>query len=226
MDSSANRKNDIAPRTLHGRAIKQKRGHTTYLALINAGFRLLEEKDLDNISIAELSKKAGYTVGSFYARFDSKDQFFDALVAYHLEQRTRTLDLLYEKYPPEKLPSHLVKNIIDYYMAHRRFWRACQMRNVRDPEFARKFRENFSNRSQKFTTYMESQLRRSLTKTEKADINFAFQILMGTVNNAAFNESGPILLGQKLYIKEMQRTFVLVSGIDKLFAEMTDGKNK
>src|SRR5690606_8138411 len=81
----------------HGRAIKQQRGHQTYRALLEAGFRLLQSKDLNKISIAELSTSAGYSIGAFYARFHSKDEFFDALVAWHLEQRSQTLGKLYEK---------------------------------------------------------------------------------------------------------------------------------
>jgi len=78
----------------HGRKIKQKRGHRTYNALISTGFKLLEKKDLEKISVAELSREAGYSVGAFYARFHSKDEFFEALVHEHLRNRTETLNLV------------------------------------------------------------------------------------------------------------------------------------
>jgi AcrR family transcriptional regulator len=205
--------------TIHGRAIKQKRGRQTYDALIEAGFRLLETKDLDNISISELSLDAGYSIGAFYARFRSKDEFFDAMVAYHMVQRSETLKQLYVKLPVEKLVPQLIKNIIEYYRKNRRFWRASQMRNVRDPVFAKAFRENFMFRCNVFITHMERELQRKLTKAEKDAIVFAFQLLMSTVNNAAFNEPGPILLGQQRYVHEMQRAFTLVSGVNAMLEE-------
>lgn len=211
---------------LHGRAIKQQRGHQTYDALIDAGFRLLQTKDLDNISIAELSTTAGYSIGAFYARFRSKDEFFDALVAAHKVQRSGTLQQLYEKLPPEKLVPQLVKNIIEYYRRNSRFWRASQMRNVRDPVFAKAFRDNFMYRCNIFITHMENELQRKLTKSEKVAIIFAFQLLISTVNNAAFNEPGPIVLGEKRYVHEMQRAFTLVSGVEKLFEEIAARKAK
>lgn len=203
----------------HGRAIKQQRGHQTYTALIEAGFRLLQSKDLDRISIAELSTSAGYSIGAFYARFRSKDEFFDALVEWHLQQRSETLDRLYEKLPLDALVPQLIKNIADYYRKNRRFWRAAQIRNVRDPVFAKTFRENFGFRSNRFIGHLENVLGRQLTRSEQAAVVFAFQLVMGSVNNAAFNESGPIQLGQKLYVQEMQRAFALVSGMDALLAE-------
>lgn len=203
----------------HGRTIKQQRGHQTYTALVEAGFRLLQSKDLDRISIAELSTSAGYSIGAFYARFRSKDEFFDALVEWHLQQRSQTLGRLYDKLPLNQLVPQLIKNIVDYYRKNRRFWRAAQIRNVRDPVFAKTFRENFSYRSRRFIEHLQQVLGRRLSASEQAAIVFAFQLVMGSVNNAAFNESGPIQLGQKLYVQEMQRAFVLVSGIDALMAE-------
>ena len=68
--------------------VRQKRGQITYDALIETCFDLLQEKDFDEISIAELSQKAGYSVGAFYARFKSKDELFDAMIERHLEQAT------------------------------------------------------------------------------------------------------------------------------------------
>ena len=68
--------------------IKQKRSEKTYDALIDTAFELLEKREFDDISIAELSQRAGYSVGAFYARFKSKDELFEALVARHIEHRT------------------------------------------------------------------------------------------------------------------------------------------
>ena len=59
--------------------IRQKRGRVTYDALIDTAFTLLEQKEFDEISIAELAQKAGYSVGAFYARFHSKNELFDAM---------------------------------------------------------------------------------------------------------------------------------------------------
>jgi hypothetical protein len=67
-----------------GRAIKPDRGRKTYAALVETGFQLLESRDFESISIAELARSAGYSIGAFYARFDSKDEFFHALTARHL----------------------------------------------------------------------------------------------------------------------------------------------
>ena len=69
--------------------IRQKRGQVTYDALIDTCFELLQERDFDQISIADLAQKAGYSVGAFYARFRSKDELFDAMVLRHVQNRCK-----------------------------------------------------------------------------------------------------------------------------------------
>ena len=66
------------------RRVRQKRSQKTYDALIATSFKLLEQREFDEISVAELAQRARYSVGAFYARFHSKDELFDALVAQHL----------------------------------------------------------------------------------------------------------------------------------------------
>ncbi|MFC1841153.1 TetR/AcrR family transcriptional regulator, partial [Thermodesulfobacteriota bacterium] len=69
----------------------QKRSKKTYDAMIKTGFKLLRKRPWDSITIAELSRTAGYSVGAFYARFKSKDEFFDALAAHHRKARKAAL---------------------------------------------------------------------------------------------------------------------------------------
>ena len=53
------------------------------------GVRAARRKEFDEISIAELAQKAGYSVGAFYARFRSKDELFDAMVQQHVQNRRK-----------------------------------------------------------------------------------------------------------------------------------------
>ena len=77
---------------LRGLDIKQSRSKKTYDALIKTGFRLLKKRDFDSITVAELSKSAGYSVGAFYARFRSKEELLGALAAHHRKARKAALE--------------------------------------------------------------------------------------------------------------------------------------
>src|SRR5690606_35822915 len=105
--------------------IKQKRGQRTYDALIATGFRLLAQCEFEAITIAELSQAAGYSVGAFYARFKSKDEFFDALIAHHLADRVRTRERLFASVDGDAWIRAVIAEAVNYYWRRRRFVRAA-----------------------------------------------------------------------------------------------------
>ncbi|KCZ62141.1 hypothetical protein L53_12915 [Hyphomonas sp. L-53-1-40] len=51
------------------------------LALYREGRALLSRNDLDQVSISQVSKAAGISVGAFYVRFRDKDAFLDFVIA-------------------------------------------------------------------------------------------------------------------------------------------------
>lgn len=194
-------------------AIKQERGHITYDALIEAGFKLLTERDIEDISIFDLARVAGYSVGAFYARFRSKDEFFDALIERHLERRTATQKRLVETLPRETLVPELISNIVDYYWENHVFWRAVIRRTLRDPALWEPFRQHFNENLERFTARVEQEIARPLNEKEIRSITFAFQTIMGTINISIINQPGPVFIGQDPFKEEVIRAFIQVSGL-------------
>src|SRR4030088_57659 len=66
------------PRTL---PTQQRRSQETTVALLEAAAAMLRERSLDELSIEDLCKRVGVTIGAFYGRFESKDAFFSALMS-------------------------------------------------------------------------------------------------------------------------------------------------
>ena len=60
---------------------RQKRSRETTLALLKAGAEMLRRRSLAELSIEALCAEVGATVGAFYSRFESKDAYFNALMA-------------------------------------------------------------------------------------------------------------------------------------------------
>lgn len=205
------------------RRIKQKRGRKTYGALIETGFALLEHRELEAISIAELAKAAGYSTGAFYARFRSKDEFFDAMIAHHLEYRTQARDRLLATVPSYTLIDALIEDLVQYYWKHRRFWRAALIRTVRDPDFWEPIRIHGREFAGLLIERIGKHAPRPLTRQQETNIRFAVQLALGTINNAIINRPGPIFLGQKLFVKNLVRAFRLVSDYDNLMRAADKG---
>ncbi|MGY4454941.1 AcrR family transcriptional regulator [Bradyrhizobium sp. i1.3.1] len=60
---------------------RQKRSRETTLALLRAGAGMLRTRSLAELSIEALCTEVGATVGAFYSRFESKEAYFNALMA-------------------------------------------------------------------------------------------------------------------------------------------------
>jgi AcrR family transcriptional regulator len=209
-----------------GHRIKQKRGQKTYDRLVETSFKLLQQHEFEEITIAELTRAAGYSVGAFYARFRSKDEFFDAMIVEHIADRTKARSEIFATVANDELVHALVEETVTYYWKRRRFWRAALMRSIRDPEFWEPLRRLGIGFADLLVARINERARQPLTKDEDANVRFAFQLLLGTINNAIINRPGPVFIGQAQFIANMARAFRLVSEYDRLMSIPQKPKRK
>lgn len=201
---------------LPGLKIKQDRGKKTYDALITTCFKLLKKQVFDSITVAELAKSAGYSVGAFYARFRSKDEFFNAMVAYHLKTSKEALDRLFSTFHNNELIDALIKDIVHYFSVNQNFWRAALVRSMSDPDFWTPIRKSGHDVARRVIERLSEEAGRPLTEMEDTNLRFAFQITFGTINNSVINQPGPIFMNQELFVEKLNRAFRLVSGFDNI----------
>jgi AcrR family transcriptional regulator len=76
----------LRPATGHDR-----RRLRTRAKLLTAARALLSEKGIDTLQVAEVTKRAGVGIGSFYNHFASKEELADAVVAEALAQLTEAM---------------------------------------------------------------------------------------------------------------------------------------
>lgn len=106
MDLSALVLDDDIPGVLPARQARSVRLRDAY---IQAGFELLNSKRLSDLTVSDLAKACGGSVGSFYTRFEDKEAFFRALRAAAVGAFTREIHArvsmakLYEMEPGEAL---------------------------------------------------------------------------------------------------------------------------
>ena len=199
-----------------GPVAKQRRSQITYNKLIEAGFRLLETRDFDSISIAEIAKQAGYSVGAFYARFENKEEFFLALVHKHNAGRHESMDAFFSKNKDGDLIALYVQQTVKRLWNARFFWRASLRRSLEDADFWEPFRKLSHRAADKFVEAKAEEIGRALTKKEEMDIRFALQIVLGTINNAMTNRPGPLMPEHRDFQKRLVEAFRLVSHFDEI----------
>ena len=210
---------------LSGIRIKQNRSKKTYDALIKTGFKLLKTREYDSITVSELSKSAGYSVGAFYTRFRSKDEFFDALVVHHFKIRYANLERLFSTLYSHDFADVLIEDIVYYYRTNHRFWRAALIRSIRDPEFWSPFKKSGQNLAGIFISRLSELASRPLADSEKTNVYFAFQMVFGIINNTIINEPGPITMEQKLFSEKLTRAFRLMTDYDNILKGKPSGKH-
>lgn len=200
-----------------GKQIRQQRAQQTYDALVRTGFRLLDRKEFESITVAELAREAGYSVGAFYARFHSKDEFLDALVVQHMQYRTRARNRVLAKSKPDTLIGNIISELVTYYWRRRRFWRAALLRGMRDSEFWRPLRDQGMATANAVIAKFSEAAGRELTDEEQRNVRFALHMALGAINNSIVNRPGPILfLGRTRFIENLTRAFRLISNFDEL----------
>ena len=66
-------------------------------ALIEAGMRLLAQKDYDSISMAQIAREAGCSIGAVYSRYTDKEEYLYRLTALGLRNMESRANLALAK---------------------------------------------------------------------------------------------------------------------------------
>ena len=196
--------------------IKQRRSRVTFEALIEAGFRLLEERDLDSISVAQIAEEAGYSVGAFYARFSGKEEFHATLVERYTTERHKNIAALFSTTSDEDILPTYFDSMVERIWRNRFFWRASIIRSMPDPSFWEPFRQGSNEMGLKLARSAERHAGRPLDAEEVMRIRFALQLVNGLINSAIMNRPGPVMIEDQDLPRRLEQAFRDVSHWDSL----------
>src|SRR5258707_10246781 len=117
----------------------QARSQQTLDRLLDAAEALVSQRGFDDTPVAEIARRAGSSVGSFYSRFADKDALLGALNERFLAQAVATADAAL--HPPrwqrttiEEIAAAVVRFLVPIHPEQRRLPRAIAPRLRVDPE--------------------------------------------------------------------------------------------
>ncbi|WP_257165437.1 TetR/AcrR family transcriptional regulator [Bradyrhizobium sp. SRS-191] len=183
---------------------RQQRSRETTLALLTAGAELLRTRSLAELSISELCADIGATVGAFYSRFDSKEAYFNALLALTLEDgREQLLKLpAAEAAPAGDLDAQchlLVRGTVLWMRRHKGVLRAALVRGENGSNNWTGFKDLAQALSKRAALLLRpaadgaSAARKpAATAEERKAVAFGIQVVLGTLVNAILNDPGPL----------------------------------
>jgi AcrR family transcriptional regulator len=119
---------------------QQARSQETLERLLDAAEHLVAEKGFEDTPVAEVARRAGSSVGAFYARFQDKDALLHALYERYYEQAIATADAALEpaRWEGAQIPEILaavVRFLVSIYREQAGLIRAFVVRNHSDAEF-------------------------------------------------------------------------------------------
>jgi AcrR family transcriptional regulator len=185
---------------------RQKRSRETTLALLEAGAELLRTRSLAELSIEALCGKVGATVGAFYSRFESKEAYFNTLIALAARDGERRLSEM-ELNGPLKDASladrcrFIVTGLVGWIRNHEGVLRAALQHDSTRPDKWTTFKGLARATTERATPLLLPAMGKGRKAAKTLAIGFGFQVVLGTLVNAILNDPGPL----SIHAKEMER---------------------
>ncbi|MEX0284507.1 MAG: TetR/AcrR family transcriptional regulator [Paracoccaceae bacterium] len=172
-------------------APKQARSRARREALIEYGIELLNQYDLDEISIAEVTGKLGYATGSFYSYFADKEAFFVAVQQRVNDQLDDEFDRMFgnRRLANDPLPARLnacLTFAIGYFRRRTGVIRSAL-------RYERRIPEGWApNRAR--TQAIVQAATQNLNEADRERLETALQLAFGLLVNALLHNPGPLRL--------------------------------
>jgi AcrR family transcriptional regulator len=202
-------------------APKQRRSERTLRRLLDAAERLIEEKGLAEVSVPDIARRAGSSVGGFYARFRDKNELLRALEERFFGELLLRVDRLSEpaRWQGASLAEIVracVAELVGTFRERQVLIRAFLFRGLSDPDFfgdALRFRRRVSDRIAALLLGRRDDIRH---RDPALAIELGIQLAFGLMHQfVVFGEvrAGGRRLSESALVDELTRTLCAHLGI-------------
>ncbi|MFC2952398.1 TetR/AcrR family transcriptional regulator [Marinicaulis aureus] len=194
---------------------QQNRSRVTAEKFITAAFKMLETQTFAELSVGELARSAKRSVGSFYQRFGSKEEFLKILIVDFLETGIGDeAAAVWKGKSPKQVYAKFLEDTYDRILSHRNLWHAVLEMSASDPSFWAEFGPYRDRRLMDLMTAIEAALGRKLTQTESRKLAIAGQVFNSVMNNQIINSPGPLTLDDAQFFPTMAKIALDVADLE------------
>jgi AcrR family transcriptional regulator len=188
----------------------QPRARATRDAMLRVGRALLQERDFDELSIADLAAANGLSVGSFYGRFRDKASFLALLQQQVTEEwleRGRAFLARTQRREPDarRIVSQVCATFVDVMRRDAGFVRASLKHASTHPGSWTPIRQTGGVFIAEVAAVLGPRLVHLAPEQRESRVGFAMQMMFGTGVNAVLNDPGPIHLADTRLERELAR---------------------
>ena len=181
---------------------KQQRSRARRAAMIDHGVQLLKTRDIDDVSVSEITGALGYSTGSFYSAFADKAAFFVAVQRDVNERMIHRIETEIEVPKVARLAmTDRISLCIDFTLSYFREYSGVIRSALR---YEAKLPEAWApNRAsaQRITAAMIS----NLSDADAQRMQVAIQLAFGTMVNAVLHDPGPLRLNDPNFGQQLKR---------------------
>jgi AcrR family transcriptional regulator len=198
---------DVNPAGAVRPAPSQDRSRLTAERFLAAAFKLLETRTFEELSVADLAREAGRSVGAFYQRFGSKDDFLAVLLTSYFEAREASISQILADGRDEGVLEAVLTDNFTALMRNRNLWHAALRKSAQDPAFWAQFHWRVHRRPQLMAARLGEIRGGPLSETEALRLGLAVQVFNSVINNQMMNNPGPLTLGDPNFLPTLLGVF-------------------
>lgn len=197
---------------------RQARSEATFLALVNAGRKLLETKTFDQMTINEVAKAAGASVSSFYARFKDKETYFAFIQETAMAEVESELIVFLDGIAVGDIDDNeLITALTHFWVGIYRKNRGVYRASFKHASLNSDIWAPFKRTGWRAATLLAARLRRHFSKRglrfSERDLRVGLQFANGMLINAAVNDPGPIAIDDPEMERHIARLLALFLGL-------------
>ena len=193
---------------------RQTRSFKTQEGFVTAGWAIVREQPWETIAVTDIARRAKRSVGAFYQRFGSKEDFLSVLLHRWLERgySTDLLDLDWED--PAAMVDAYLTDSFTRIRDNRFLWRAALQRAVDDPPRWERCRQLGVWRRERLAERLGELRGTPLTPAETQQLGLGIQVFNSVINNALLNNPGPLKLEDPGFLPMMLKVFRMVTQLE------------
>jgi len=192
----------------------QGRSRITAELFVEAALDLLRTRTFDELSVADMAKRAGRSVGAFYQRFGSKDDFLASLLISYMLAGERAAARLLAESRDEGLLEAVLTESYEGLMRNRNLWHAALRKSAQNPGFWAQFLPIVQQRSMTMATRLGELRGRPLDRDEVYRLRVATQVFNSVINNQILNNPGPLTLNTPEFLPTALAIFRAVRAME------------
>jgi len=199
---------------LQGRS-KQRRDE-----LISAGMELMRHKNFADISIIELTASCGYSVGTFYSRFEDKESFFNAVqneaIKLNLENlATEFQGDFWRTASNQEFFRKMVDVVVDGLLGpYRGVIKASIILSGSNPQIWVPIRDSGVSIRELIMNRLKDRFLKNDPARSIETMEFAMQMFYGTLVQAILNDPGPVHFEDDNLRKNLTRMLVTYTELE------------